>query len=123
LTVKGEVIGTLTAVNNIGKPIFAQSDLDLVAMLASQAAIAIENAHLFEQAERRAEDLETLAEVVERITTTITDHPPKMLEWTLRESPQRSLTTPPRCWSGLYGVPARSLGLTVLLSIPFCRAS
>jgi PAS domain S-box-containing protein len=49
---KGEVIGTLTVINNVGKPVFSQGDLDLVVMLASQAAIAIENARLFGDVEQ-----------------------------------------------------------------------
>jgi len=48
LLIKDKVIGTLTVINNVGKPAFSQDDLDLVVMLASQAAIAIENARLYE---------------------------------------------------------------------------
>jgi signal transduction histidine kinase/putative methionine-R-sulfoxide reductase with GAF domain len=58
LFVKGEVIGTLTVVNNVGKPVFSQNDLDLVLMLASQAAVAIENARLYRQVRDYAGELE-----------------------------------------------------------------
>jgi len=54
LLIKGKVIGTLTVINNVGKPVFSQSDLELVLMLASQAAIAIENARLYEAEQRQA---------------------------------------------------------------------
>jgi len=40
LLIKGEAIGTLTAVNSIGDPAFDEDDKDLVVMLAAQAAIA-----------------------------------------------------------------------------------
>jgi len=63
---KGDAIGTLTVVNNVGKPVFSQGDLDLVVMLTSQAAIAIQNARLYEQVEQRAAELGTAYEELQR---------------------------------------------------------
>ncbi len=47
--IKQQVIGTLTACRKIGKPPFANEDYDLACMLALQAAVAIENAKLYER--------------------------------------------------------------------------
>jgi PAS domain S-box-containing protein len=66
MLIKGEFIGTLTVVNNAGKPVFDQSDLDLVVMLAGQAAIAIQNAWLYEEVEQRAAELRTAYEQLQR---------------------------------------------------------
>jgi len=52
LLTKGEVTGVLVIANSAAGRVFDQTDLDLVAMLASQAAIAIENARLFEETKR-----------------------------------------------------------------------
>jgi len=60
LSIKGKVIGTLTVINNVGKPVFCQDDLDLVAMLASQVASAIENAWLFSELAETKDRLEAL---------------------------------------------------------------
>ncbi len=71
LLIKGEVIGTLTVINNVGKPIFSQDDLDSVVMLGSQAAIAIENARLYEETRQRALEQETLREAALALTTAL----------------------------------------------------
>jgi PAS domain S-box-containing protein len=52
LTIKDQVIGTLVVQDKQGgKAEFNQADLDLLVAFANQAAIAIENARLFEQTE------------------------------------------------------------------------
>jgi GAF domain-containing protein len=83
LMVSDKAIGVIT-LDSFTADLYTSEHEHLAMVFASQAATAIENARLFEQAERHAEDLETLAEVAEKITATITDHPPKMLEWVLR---------------------------------------
>jgi GAF domain-containing protein len=60
LSVKEKIIGTLTVINNVERPVFNQGDLDLVAMLANQAAIAIDNARLFEQRQKLLEQTQEL---------------------------------------------------------------
>jgi GAF domain-containing protein len=61
LAFKGQVIGTLVvAATQGGKEVFHQSDLDLLVAFANQAAIAIENARLYEQAQERMRELEAL---------------------------------------------------------------
>jgi methyl-accepting chemotaxis protein len=51
LEIAGDVIGTLSVINNKGKRIFRPDDLNLITMLAGQAAIAIQNGRLYEQAQ------------------------------------------------------------------------
>jgi len=51
LLIENEVIGTLTIINKQNKNAFTQSDLNQVTMLAGQAAIAIQNAQLYEAAQ------------------------------------------------------------------------
>ncbi len=60
LMVKEEIIGTLTLVNNADKPALGQDDLDLIVMLASQAAIALSNVNLFEAQRKQSAALENL---------------------------------------------------------------
>ena len=59
LKVKDEITGVIYADNRIRSGIFTESDRDLLAGFANQAAVAIENAQLFESVRR------TLAEVTE----------------------------------------------------------
>ena len=66
LLIKGEVIGTLTVINNVGKPAFSQDDLDLVVMLSSQAAIAIENARLYEAVQQELTERKRAEEALRR---------------------------------------------------------
>jgi len=49
LTVKGKIIGTIYADNRLKNGIFNQADLELLTAIASSAAIAIENAKLFQE--------------------------------------------------------------------------
>ena len=51
MIIQDEVIGTLTILNQRERRAFTQDDLSLVTMLAGQAAIAIQNAQLFEAAQ------------------------------------------------------------------------
>jgi GAF domain-containing protein/CheY-like chemotaxis protein len=71
LLVKGEVIGTLTAVNTGDDPPFTEEDLDLVVMLANQAAIAIENARLFEEARKGLTCLRSVSEAGSVLISTL----------------------------------------------------
>ena len=83
LTVKGQVMGTLVVNNKQGGKVgFDQADLDFLMTFANQAAIAIENARLYEElreelaerkraeeeAQRRGEELEALREISLAIT-------------------------------------------------------
>ncbi len=50
----GEPLGNLYLTDKIGSEEFSESDQNLVEMLAAHAAIAIQNAQLYEQVERLA---------------------------------------------------------------------
>ncbi len=54
LTIKDRVAGTLVLIKESGKGGFDQADLDLLVAFADQAAIAIENARLYEEARQVA---------------------------------------------------------------------
>jgi signal transduction histidine kinase len=54
LAIKARVAGTLVLIKECGKGGFDQTDLDLLAAFADQAAIAIENARLYEEAHQVA---------------------------------------------------------------------
>ena len=58
---KGEIIGAITAVNRLDGSLFTRADLEeRLRPLANQAAIAIQNARLFEQTEASLHELNTL---------------------------------------------------------------
>ena len=63
LVVKGQVIGNLT-VDSRMPGAYGQEEAEMVAAFANQAAIAIENARLYEETRRRATELGILFEVV-----------------------------------------------------------
>ena len=62
LSYAGKAFGVLTAINQEGEPEFGRHDLILHEAMANQAAIAIENARLFEEVQRLAvtDDLTSL---------------------------------------------------------------
>ncbi len=60
LKVKGRVIGVLNSSNVVRQGSFSRSDLDMMTILAGQAAIAIENARLFEEVGAKQATLEQL---------------------------------------------------------------
>jgi signal transduction histidine kinase len=60
LKVKGRVIGVLNSSNVVRQGSFSRSDLDMMTILAGQAAIAIENARLFEEVDAKQATLEQL---------------------------------------------------------------
>ncbi|TEU18828.1 MAG: GAF domain-containing protein, partial [Anaerolineales bacterium] len=59
---RGKVIGVMS-LNRLGDHLFRDGDLHLLGRIAYQAAIAIENARLYEEAQRRATQLAAAAEV------------------------------------------------------------
>jgi PAS domain S-box-containing protein len=61
LRAHGDVLGTLSLVGAESGRIFTQADLDLATELADRAAIAVENARLFRESERRADAARALA--------------------------------------------------------------
>ncbi len=70
LMVGDRALGVLSAVRRIEKP-FSPEDLRLLTLFANQAAIAVENARLFQETGTRAEKLRVLAELSRTITATL----------------------------------------------------
>src|SRR5215212_1334387 len=68
----GERVLGLIAVQSVHTPnLYDFHDRDILTTIASQAAIAIENARLFQEARRRAQETAALAEVGREISTTL----------------------------------------------------
>lgn len=68
----GERVLGLISVQSVHIPnLYDTHDRDILATIASQAAIAIENARLFQEARRRAQETAALAEVGREISTTL----------------------------------------------------
>ena len=65
LVVQGKTIGVLEVVNKVGDERFSEDDQNLLSMLASQAAVAIEKARLFEQSD-------LISDVVHELRTPMT---------------------------------------------------
>lgn len=63
---RGELIGMIYADNRSVSGRFAQADLDLMTIFANQAAIAIENARLYEESVRANRELEAWARTLEQ---------------------------------------------------------
>ncbi|MEA3396128.1 MAG: GAF domain-containing protein, partial [Chloroflexota bacterium] len=75
---RGEILGTLTAINSLTQPDFAEEDVTLMEAMANQAATASENARLFEQhqqslkaSETRARQLQAAAAVSRAASSTL----------------------------------------------------
>ncbi|TAH48927.1 MAG: GAF domain-containing protein [Chloroflexota bacterium] len=72
LTLRDKVIGVLTVWRDkIEHGAFTQSDLDFTIGLGRQAAIAIQNARLFDEAQRRASEMTALTEIGREISATL----------------------------------------------------
>jgi GAF domain-containing protein/HAMP domain-containing protein len=72
ITTKGETIGVLD-VQSDRLNAFDESDLVVLQSLASQTAIAIDNARLFEAEQRRAEQFRVISEMGRRITSILAE--------------------------------------------------
>lgn len=67
---KGRVFGALSVADRAGRR-FSAPDAALLQAFADQAALAIENARLFEEAKRRQREAEVGAEITERINASL----------------------------------------------------
>ncbi|HET6447453.1 MAG TPA: GAF domain-containing protein [candidate division Zixibacteria bacterium] len=70
LIAQGNVIGLLSVYREHGQGIFSQIDLDFLGALARQAAAAIENARLYEDASRQARESAATSEILRIISGT-----------------------------------------------------
>ena len=66
---KGRVLGNIYLTNKIGAEEFSQDDENLVTLFAAQAAVAIENARLFEDESRRSAQLDVLNRAGRELTS------------------------------------------------------
>jgi GAF domain-containing protein len=66
---RGSVLGLLALGQQATPRHFTNAELRLTQSLASQAAVAIEHAHLFRQTQRRVAELEALHQIVLRLNT------------------------------------------------------
>jgi GAF domain-containing protein/anti-sigma regulatory factor (Ser/Thr protein kinase) len=71
LSVKGQVIGTLEVCNKIGGSRFTVTDQRLLTAFAGQAAVAIENARLYQEVSRHLEEVLLLNKVASAATATV----------------------------------------------------
>jgi GAF domain-containing protein len=69
LAVKGQAIGILELEEQDQERHFVPEELSLIMTMASQAAVALENAHLFEESQRRAQEMEMINEVGQVVTS------------------------------------------------------
>ena len=82
ILLRGVAYGNLYLTEKEGGGDFTTEDQELVTLLASQTAVAIENARLFESAKRWSERLESLIEVGNALATE--DELPRMLDLVAR---------------------------------------
>jgi len=71
LAVKNRVIGTLEVCNKVGSGEFTETDQRLLTAFADQAAIAIENARLYQEISHHLEEVQILNKVAQAATSTL----------------------------------------------------
>jgi PAS domain S-box-containing protein len=71
LKVKNELIGVIYADNRIRTGIFAETERDLLAAFANQAAVAIENARLFSSLKNTLEEVTALKSLMDNVFASI----------------------------------------------------
>ena len=68
---KEQVVGILAVMNRRNDPPLTQRDMDLLAVMASQAAVALENAELFAERERNITELSILYQTGQAISASL----------------------------------------------------
>jgi PAS domain S-box-containing protein len=71
LQVKGELTGVIYVDNRIRTGIFSESERDLLATFANHAAVALENARLFESVRRTLEEVTALKNLMDNVFASI----------------------------------------------------
>jgi len=71
LTSKEQVIGVIEIINPVDGRNFSQDDLRLLESIANQAAIAIENAKLYQETEQRLAEVSTLYTLAQQMTSNL----------------------------------------------------
>jgi GAF domain-containing protein len=80
LRMGGQSIGWFQVSDKVDGSDFTPEDQRVLEILASQSAIAIENARLFSTEKRRASEMETLVEIAQAVTKAVTEDPRALLE-------------------------------------------
>ncbi len=68
LKIKNKILGVINLNNKIDGAPFSKSDLKLLTTFASQAAVAIDSAYIFEQMKRKNQELNLLYEIATRVS-------------------------------------------------------
>lgn len=68
LKIKNKILGVINLNNKIDATPFTTSDLKLLTTFASQAAVAIESAYIFDQMKRKNQELNLLYEIATRVS-------------------------------------------------------
>ncbi len=71
LIVRGEVIGVVYCDNKVMTALFKDSELNLLTAFANQAAVAIENARLFESARARLSEITEMRDLVDSVFSSV----------------------------------------------------
>lgn len=71
LNLRGALIGVVYADNRVREGVFGQDELSLLTAFANQAAVAVENARLFESTERSLEEVTGLKKLMEAVFESI----------------------------------------------------
>ncbi len=71
LIYRDQVIGTMTAINRLDDPDFTRRDVETMMAMANQVAVAIENARLLEETQRRLQEQQGLARVAALASSTL----------------------------------------------------
>ncbi len=71
LVYREQILGTITAINRLDEPDFTQNDVELMVAMANQAAVAIENARLYEAEHQRVMELQESNEALNAFARTV----------------------------------------------------
>jgi PAS domain S-box-containing protein len=71
LQVKGQVVGILAVMNRLDDPPLSQHEADLLSVMASQTAVALENAELFAERDRNITELSILYQTGRAISASL----------------------------------------------------
>lgn len=71
LVARGELLGVLSVVNKVGQAAFSGMDLELLSALSGHAAVAIQNAQLYERQQRSAERQKLLDQISRHLQQTL----------------------------------------------------
>lgn len=110
LQVRGEIIGVVYCDNRVLQGLFQQHERDLLTAFANQAAVAIENARLFEEARAQLDEITGLRNLLENIFNSI-------VSGVITTDSQHRITS---CNAAAYEIIGRGEG--DILSLPLAQA-